>query len=101
MDRARSMEEYSKILNDILDELADLRSAIEYDEEFMEGALEIISPLEQGVSALISQIDSGSYEFGVGELEFIEIAKRANAVLLPFKTLFMRVEMTHKDGLQD
>jgi len=95
------MEEYVSILQDILYELADLRSAVEYDEEFMEGSLELITPLERGVNTLLSQIESGDYQFGVGELDFIETAKVASAMLLPFKTLFMRVELTHKQGLEE
>ena len=99
MHAARSMEEYTRILQDILDELADLRAAIEYDEEFMDGSIKLIVPIEEGVNKLVAEIDSGSYEFGVGELEFVEIAKNANDHVLPFKTLFLRVEKTHKLGL--
>jgi len=66
----------------------------------MEGSLDLITPLERGVKQLLAQIDSGDYEFGVGELDFIETAKVASAMLLPFKTLFMRVEVTHKQGLE-
>lgn len=101
MDRARSIQEYKQILNDILDELDDLRAAIEYDEEFMEGSMQLIEPLEQGVKSLLAQIDAGTYQFGVGELEFLDIARDANALLLPFKALFSRVEMTHKNGLEE
>ncbi|MFV2056847.1 MAG: hypothetical protein ACC707_10285 [Thiohalomonadales bacterium] len=100
MQGARTMDEYIRILNDILDELADLRAAIEYDEEFMEGSMNLVVPLEEGVRTLLADIDAGTYEFAVGELEFVERAKNTNELLLPFKTLFLRIDATHRQGLE-
>ena len=100
MDRARSMEEYLKILNEILDELDELRAAIEYDEEYMSGSADLIVPLENGIKQLLDAVQRDDYHFGHGEWDFLELARNTNPLLLPFKQLFARAEMTHKHGLE-
>lgn len=95
------MQEYIGILNDILDELDDLRASIEYDEEYMGGSAGLIEPLEAGVRDFLKAVQSDDYQFGEGEWDFFDLARNANALLLPFKTLFTRAEMTHKQGLEE
>lgn len=101
VEKARSMQEYVGILQEILDELDELRMAIEYDEEFMEGSMGLIGPLETGVKQILAAIDDGSYEFGQGDYDIFDIAKNANSLLLPFKHLFSRAEATHLQGLDE
>ena len=101
VEKAKSMAEYVAILNEILDELDELRLSIEYDEEFMEGSIGLISPLESGVKELLAAIDDGSYQFGQGDYDFFDLAKNANPLLLPFKHLVSRAEATHFQGLAE
>lgn len=101
LEKAQSMEEYVAILNEILDELDELRFAIEYDEEFMEGSIGLIRPLEEGVKLLLAAIEDGSYQFGQGDYSFFDLAKNANPLLLPFKHLVSRAEVTHFQGLAE
>jgi len=84
VEKAASMAEFVSILNEILDELEELRFSIEYDEEFMEGSAALISPMESGVKQLLSDIDAGRYQFGQGDYAFFDLAKNANSLLLPF-----------------
>lgn len=100
MERARTMQEYISTLNDIRDELDELRAAVEYDEEFMGGSADLISPLENGVNQLLKAVQGSDYQFGQGQWEFFDLASNANPILLPFKVLFARAEMTHKFGLE-
>lgn len=99
--RAKSMKEYIDIVKDALYEIEELRASVEFDEEFMEGALSFANDLEAGVRKLLQSLEDGSYQFGVGELPFIDIVRNVNDNLLPFKHLFMRIEMTHKQGLEE
>ena len=98
-ERASSMDEYRGLINEALDELDELRASIEYDEEYMEGALALVNPIADGLKALLKSIDDGDYQFGQGELEFMDIVRRADSTLLPFKFLFTRIERTHREGL--
>ena len=98
-ERASSMEEYRSLIHEALDELDDLRASIEYDEEYMEGALALVTPIDNGLKALLKSIDDGAYQFGQGELAFMDVVRRADSSLLPFKFLFTRIERTHKEGL--
>jgi hypothetical protein len=99
--RAKSMKEYIGIVKEALYEIDDLRASVEYDEEYMEGALSFINDLDAGVRRLLQSLEDGSYEFGKGELPFIDIVRNVSDNLLPFKHLFMRIELTHKQGLDE
>ncbi|MCG6971499.1 MAG: general secretion pathway protein GspF [Gammaproteobacteria bacterium] len=99
--RASSMREYIGIVKEALYEIDDLRASVEYDEEYMDGALSFINDLDAGVRTLLQSLEDGSYEFGKGELPFIEIVRNVSDNLLPFKHLFMRIELTHKQGLDE
>jgi len=101
IEKARSMEEYVAILNEILDELDELRFSIEYDEEFMGDSLGLIDPLERGVKQVLAAIDDGGYRFGEGNYSFFDLARNANPLLLPFKHLVRRAEKTHLQGLDE
>jgi hypothetical protein len=98
-ERATTMEEYRGLIHEALDEIDDLRASIEYDEEYMEGALALVDPIATGLKDLLKSIDDGDYQFGQGDLAFMDVVRRANNSLLPFKFLFTRIERTHKEGL--
>jgi len=95
------MQEYMDIVQETIYEIDELRASVEYDEEFMGGATSFLSDLETGVRALQKSLEDGSYEFGKGELPFIDIVRNARDDLLPFKHLFMRIELTHIQGLDE
>ena len=97
--RAKSMQQYMDIIQETLYEIDELRASVEYDEDYMAGATSFLGDLESGVRALQKSIEDGSYEFGKGELPFIDIVRNSRDDLLPFKHLFMRIEQTHKQGL--
>lgn len=95
------MQEYMDIIQETLYEIDELRASVEYDEEFMSGATRFLSDLENGVRALQISLQDGTYEFGKGDLPFIDTVRNARDDLLPFKHLLMRIELTHKQGLDE
>jgi hypothetical protein len=95
------MKEYIGIVKEVLYEIDELRASVEFDEEFMEGALSFINDLDAGVRSLLQSLEDGSYEFGKGELPFMDIVRNVGDNLLPFKHLFIRIELTHKQGLDE
>ena len=100
-ERAGTIEEYKALINEALDEMDELRASIEYDEEYMEGALALVNPIITGLQQLLKRIDSGDYQFGEGELVFMNTVHKADNSLLPFKFLFTRIEKTHREGLAE
>jgi len=98
--KANSMEEFKFLVKEALDEIDDLRASIEYDEEFMGGALGFIDELEASVKQLYERIENGTYQPGDGELSFMGIVRNADSQLLPFKHLFLRIEETHEHGFE-
>ena len=96
--KANSLAEFKSLVREALDEIDDLRASIDYDEEFMGGALGFVDELDAGVRQLYERIESGEYKPQQGELVFMEVVRNADANLLPFKQLFSRIEESHKLG---
>ena len=97
----KTFQQYKNLIREALDELAELRASIEYDEEFMGGALEVVDKLEPAVQDFLAYVQSDSYQFGRGELPFMDVVKEANPNLLPFKYLFSQIEKTHNQKLDE
>ena len=72
----------------MLDEVAELRAAVEYDEEYdeeyMGDALVFLDPLEQDIRRLDDQVQVGDFQFGGEGLPYVEQLKTVDSRLLPF-----------------
>ena len=99
MERAKSVEQYVYLVDQILDELFDLRASVEYDMDSMGAAMNFLDVLEPQVKALRSRMADGSYQFSDENLPFMDLVKNTDERLLPFKHLFMMVNATHREGL--
>ena len=99
MERAKSVEQYVYLVDQILDELFDLRAAAEYDMDSMGASMNFLEHLETQVKTLRNSMADGSYEFADENLPFMELVKNTDDRLLPFKHLFMMVNATHTQGL--
>jgi len=64
--RARKPNELTEIINQALDEVEDLRAAIEYDEEFKGESRIITEPAAAGLTRLLSAINNDNYQPGEG-----------------------------------
>jgi hypothetical protein len=100
MTRARSVDEYVDLVRQALDEVFDLRAAMEYDEDSMGKAIEFIDQLEAGLQGLYRSMQDGSYRFATGDLPFMGMVRDADERLLPFKNLLVRINETHLKGLE-
>ncbi len=99
--RARSVDELIEIINQTLDEVDDLRAAIEYDEEYMGESSIIIAPVATGLSNLRQAITDGNYQPGQGEwMTFLEWLRDIDHRTVPFWPLLKLIVETHQKGYQ-
>jgi hypothetical protein len=99
--RARSPDELTEIVNQALDEVEDLRAAIEYDEEFMGESSIIVEPASAGLTRLLSAINNDNYQPGEGDwLQFLEALRDIDHRAVPFWPLLKLILDTHENGYQ-
>lgn len=99
MERAKTVEEYVNLVDQLLDELEDLRMSAEYDMDSLGPALNFLKNLQTQVQAIRNSMADGSYKFGDEDLPFMELVRKTDERLLPFKHLFGVVNETHIKGL--
>lgn len=100
LKRARTVEEYIDLVKNALFEVEDLRAAIEYDNEGMHDAPVFLEKLENAVRGVYDDMVAGTYAFGREDLAFMSIVRDAEEGALPFKYLLVRINETHKHGLE-
>jgi len=99
--RARSSDELTEIVNQALDEVEDLRTAIEYDEEFIGESSIIVEPASTGLTRLLSAINNDEYQPGEGDwLQFLEALSDIDQRAVPFWPLLKLIVDTHENGYQ-
>jgi hypothetical protein len=99
VERAKTVEQYVYFVDELLDELIDLRASAEYDMDSMGPALNFLANLEAQVKDLRNSMADGSYQFADDPLPFMDLVKNIDSRLLPFKHLFYVVNATHTEGL--
>jgi hypothetical protein len=101
-NRARSEEKFIYPINQALDEIDDLRAAIEYDDEFMDKAALIVEPLNNGLNRLLNAVKAGEYQNGEGDLlDFLHLLKNTDQRAVPFWPVFKLILDTHTNGYQE
>lgn len=101
-NRARTEEEFIYLINQALDEIFDLRAAIEYDEEFMDNAAMIVEPLNNGLTRLLNAVKSGEYKTGEGDyVEFLHVLRNTDQRAIPFWSVLKLILDTHNEGYQE
>jgi hypothetical protein len=100
MKRPATIEAYIYLVQSALDDVIDLKMSAEYDMEDMGEALSFVDGLEIEISKLLSDLKSGDYEFVDEDLSLMTIVNAQNNLMLPFKTLFFRINDTHRKGLE-
>ncbi len=91
--------EFLQLINQTLDEVEDLRAAIEYDEEFMGNASIFIEPLSSELTALLTRIKAGNYQPGSTDLlDFIGSIKNIDHHIIPFWPMLKLILETHRLG---
>lgn len=97
--RARTTDEYVDMINQAIDEVFDLRQAIEFDEEFISDGRAVVDQLEQSLKDIHASMKDGSYEFATGDLPYVALLENHRDSLIPFKYLLKRINETHNRGL--
>jgi len=99
--RARNADELVEIINQALDEVEDLRAAIEYDEEYMGESSIIVEPVSIGLTTMLSAVNNDSYRPGEGDwLGFLDSLRDIDHRAVPFWPLLMSIIETHEKGYQ-
>jgi hypothetical protein len=98
--RAKSTEEYVDMVRQAIDEVFDLRQAIEFDEEFLSDGRSVVDDLEAQLKALYESMKDGSYKFATGDLPFIAMLENYHEQMIPFRYLLKRINETHNKGLE-
>ena len=98
--RARSIDEYVRMVESAIDETFDLRQSIEYDEDYMAEARAFIDELERILKELYQSMKDETYEFANGDLAYMPLMERYHDAILPFKFLLKRINETHMKGLE-
>ncbi|HEB86567.1 MAG TPA: general secretion pathway protein GspF [Gammaproteobacteria bacterium] len=99
MKRPTTLDDYIELVEQAIFEVEELRFSVEFDEEFMEGALNFVDILEQQLTDLLTSLKEERYEFGNEDLPFMEFVKHQSNFLLPFKGLLNLINNTHRKGL--
>lgn len=99
--RPQSSQELVEIINQALDEVEDLRAAIEYDEAYLGGSSIIVEPVSKGLSQLLAAINSDEYIPGQGNwLAFLDAIRSMDHRAVPFWPLLKLIIETHDKGYQ-
>lgn len=98
--RARSTEEYVSMIEQALDDVFDLKQAIEFDYDEMSPAAAFVDELDSQLKELYESMKDGSYQFATGDLPFMSMIEKQHEAMLPFKFLLKRINETHLKGLE-
>lgn len=99
MKRPATFEDYIELVEQAIFEVEELRFSVEFDEEFMEGALNFVDILEQQLTDLLTSLKEERYEFSGEDLPFMTFVKGQSNLILPFKGLLSLINNTHRKGL--
>ena len=97
--RPETAEQYVNLVDQLIDELSDLRMSAEYDMDSLGGAFEFLDQLDAQVRQLRDSMADGSYHFRDENLPFMALVNAQSEADLPFKYLFHMVNETHRKGL--
>jgi hypothetical protein len=100
MKRPATVEEYVALIKEAIYEVDDMRASIEFDEEFMADASKYINELDKILNGLLDSMKDGSYCWATGDLRFMDMVRDLDERALPFRSLLIRINDTHKNGLE-
>lgn len=87
------------MVNEALDEIQDLKDAIEFDEDEMSEAAGFVDALDAQVRKLRDSMADGSYQFEDRDLAFMPVIADKSPHFLPFKEFLETINHTHRKGL--
>lgn len=88
------------MVTEAVEEIQDLKDAIEFDEDEMSMAAGFVDSLDAEVRKLRDRMTDGSYQFANQDRSFKPIIADESTHFLPFKDLLEIINCTHREGLQ-
>jgi len=101
MLRARSLDEYKSLVEDVLYEIDEIKAAFEFDGVEMDDAQRISEQLLPGLTLLKSSLEDDSYQFGSDTMGFMQNVANVPQIVIPYKPLLSRIIDTHNRGLEE
>ena len=98
--RAKTAEEYARLVDQVIGELEDMLEASSYDFDEIENNPGFVGALLREVREMRSSMADGSYQFGRSDLHFMRVVKQHSDRDLPCIRLFYDINQTHKEGLE-
>jgi len=98
-NRAKTAEEYVRLVEQVIDELLDMIEAASFDYDEIESGPGFVDALLKEMRALRASMADGSYQFGRTDLPFMRIIRRHTEQDLPCIRLFYIINQTHREGL--
>jgi hypothetical protein len=98
--RAKTAEEYARLVDQVIGELEDILEASSYDFDEVENNTGFIEALLREVREMRSSMADGSYQFGRSDLHFMRVVKQHSDRDLPCIRLFYDINQTHREGLE-
>ncbi len=99
MIRARTIDEYIRLIEEAIYETEELRIAAEYDMESMGGVAGFVDELERALRMIYNSMKEGSYQFENKDLPYMALVNKLSDKVLPFKHLLNVINETHRQGL--
>lgn len=97
--RAENVQDLADIVNQTLDEVEDLRAAIEYDEAYLGESSLLVEPVSQGLTEFLAAINDGEYSPGKGDwLVFLDHIREMDHRAVPFWPKLRLILETHDKG---
>ncbi len=98
--KIRTSEDYIRLVESVIEDVFDLREAIEFDPEEMSRASLFIDALEKSVNDLYQSFKDGTYKFEDKDLPFMDIVKKNNhTAVLPMLFSLKEINRIHRNGL--
>ena len=97
--RAKTPEEYASLIEQVIDELDDIREVSGYAFDDDQGNLSFVDVLMKDMRELRASMTDGSYQFGRNDLPYMRIVKKLSDMQLPCIRLLYMINQTHREGL--
>jgi hypothetical protein len=97
--RAKTSQEYVKLIEQVIDELDDIREVSGYAFDDDQGNLSFVDILMKDMRELRTSMTDGTYQFGRNDLPYMRVVKKLSDMQLPCIRLLYMINQTHREGL--
>ena len=97
--RAKTAEEYVRLIEQVIDELEDISEVTGYAFDEDQGDLAFVDVLMKDMLELRASMADGTYMFGRNDLPYMRLVKKLSDIQLPCIRLLYMINQTHREGL--